>query len=326
MNCGSAVEKSFIETVRTRDLLPEGFRVVVAVSGGSDSVALFRLLLCFCSHMRWDIEVLHVDHGARPESRQDAEFVRSLALRAALPFVLHEIAPPETGSVEDYFSRERQRIYASYCEKGALVATGHTADDRAETLVMRLLEGAGLRGLGGMDFIGEGPVRRPLLELTRTRLCEYLVELGQNWLEDPTNREDEFLRNRIRHDIMPVLESISPGSSMAIARSSANLSQWRDMVDGIVRDSLDEMLQGDTFHRQRYGALPSAVRLAVLWTLAGRPRGGRFELEKTDRWILSGKDGFHMLPGGARIVMEGDLGKVDGTHFTEDERNRLAKR
>ncbi|MBN2587122.1 MAG: tRNA lysidine(34) synthetase TilS [Candidatus Fermentibacteraceae bacterium] len=326
MNCCSDVEKSFIETVRTRDLLPEGCRVVAAVSGGSDSVALLRLLLCFRSHMRWDLEVLHVDHGARPESRRDAEFVRSLAQRAALPFVLHRITPPETGSVEDHFSRERQRIYASCCEKVALAATGHTADDRAETLVMRLLEGAGLRGLGGMDFIGEGPVRRPLLEITRTRLREYLVEIGQNWLEDPTNSEDEFLRNRIRHDIMPALESISPGSATAIARSSANLSQWRDMVDCIVRDSLDEMLQGDTFHRRRYGDLPEAVRLAVLWTLAGRPRGGRLELEKTDRWILSGRDGFHMLPGGARIVMDGDLGRVDGIQSTEDERNRLAKR
>jgi hypothetical protein len=90
------------------------------------------------------------------------------------------------------------------------------------------------------------------------------------------------------------------------------------VVDDLIRDSLDEVVQGDTFHRQRYGALPSAVRLAMLWTLAGRPRGGRLELEKTDRWILSGRDGSHILPGGISIVMEGEIGRVSGDPSSEE--------
>ncbi|OPL17580.1 MAG: hypothetical protein AVO35_09100 [Candidatus Aegiribacteria sp. MLS_C] len=299
------VEMTFIGTVRSRDLLPEGSSVVAAVSGGSDSVALLRLLQRFASHMGWKVMVLHVDHGARPGSPDDAEFVRGLASGAGLPFVLRKLQPPESGSLEDHFSRERRRIYGSCCEDGSLVATGHTADDRAETLVMRLLEGAGLRGLGGMDYIGGGPVRRPLLDLTRAGLREYLEEMGQEWREDPTNAGKDFLRNRIRQEVMPVLEAISPGSSLALARSSANLSLWRDMVDEIAGSHLDEILDGDTFDRRLYGELPEAVRLTVLWILAGRPRGGRLEIEKTDRWILSGNDGFHDLPGGTRMTASG---------------------
>lgn len=307
----SSVERRFIETVRSRELLPENSRVAAAVSGGSDSVALFRLLVSFSSHMNWSLEVLHVDHGAREESGSDAEFVRSLARERQLPFYLHEIVPAQTGSLEDHFSRERQRIYASLGLEGALVATGHTADDRAETVVMRLLEGAGLRGLGGMDYLGRGPVRRPLLDLTRGKLRDYLRGLEQPWIEDPTNREADFLRNRIRRVVMPALESVSPGSAVSIARSSANLTQWRDLIEEKVADSLDELIHGGTFTREKYASLPRAVRLAVLWTLAGKPRGGRLEIEKTDRWILSGKEGFHILPGGKRISMKEDMGAID---------------
>lgn len=307
----SSVERRFIETIRRRELLPENSRVAAAVSGGSDSVALFSLLVSFSSHMHWSLEVIHVDHGAREESGADAEFVRSLARGAGVPFHLHEIAPVKTGSLEDHFSRERQRIYASLGRSGALVPTGHTADDRAETLIMRLLEGAGLRGLGGMDYFGRGPVRRPLLDLTRTELRDYLGGLGQSWVEDPTNREADFLRNRVRRVVMPALESVSPGSAVSLARASGNLAQWRDLVDDAVADSLDELVHGGTFPRDKYASFPEAVRLAVLWTLAGKPRGGRLEIEKTDRWILSGKDGFHILPGGARITMKGDVGNIE---------------
>lgn len=306
-----SVERRFIEMLRRRELLPENSRVAAAVSGGGDSVALFRLLTCFSSHMNWSLEVLHVDHGAREESCSDAEFVRSLARGSEVPFHLHKIAPAQTGSLEDHFSRERQRIYASLGREGALVATGHTADDRAETLVMRLLEGAGLRGLGGMDYVGRGPVRRPLLDFTRTELRDYLSGLGQPWVEDPTNREADFLRNRIRRVVMPALESVFPGSAVSLARSSANVAQWRDLIDDTVADSLDELVHGGTFPRDKYASFPKAIRLAVLWTLAGKPRGGRLEIEKTDRWILSCREGFHILPGGVRISLKGDVGTVD---------------
>ena len=198
-----SVELTFIDAVRARRILPERSKIIAAVSGGGDSVALVRLLDRFSAHMNWELSVLHVDHGIRKDSSRDAAFVRALAEGMGLPCDVHVLKPHLSGSLEDLFSRERQRIYAESASNERLVATGHTADDRAETLIMRMMEGAGPRGLGGMDYEGVGPVRRPLLDMTRKQLREYLDSLGQEWLADPTNREDDFLRNRIRHIILP---------------------------------------------------------------------------------------------------------------------------
>ncbi len=305
MSLQRSLESNFIETVKLRSLLPEGKDILAAVSGGSDSVALLRLLHRFANHMNWELAVLHIDHHARPQSGEDAAFVKDLSEGIGLLCNVEEISPPGSGSSEGYFSAERNRIFREYASENILVTTGHTASDRAETLLMRLLEGSGLRGLGGMDYFGRGSVRRPLLDFTRSELREYLEAIGQNWIEDPTNQEDSFLRNRIRHRVIPVLESISPGSTCAIARSSANLSQWRDIADSIIDDSLDDLLDGDTFRREKYLVLPRAVRLGILWAVSGRPRGGKLEIEKTDRWILGKKDGYHILPGGTRITAEG---------------------
>ena len=305
MNLRRYIENTFIESVKLRSLLPCGSEILAAVSGGSDSVALLQLLNRFANYMNWELTVLHIDHRARPESREDAVFVKNLAEKLCLHCSIEEISPHGSGSVEGYFSAERNRIYSEYSSGNRLVVTGHTASDRAETLIMRLLEGSGLRGLGGMDYLGRGPVRRPLLDFSRSELRDYLETIGQNWVEDPTNQEDSFLRNRIRHSIIPVLESISPGSTYAIARSSANLSQWRDVTAGIIDESLDKLLDGDTFQTDKYLNLPKAVRLGILWAVSGRPRGGKLEIEKTDRWILSKKEGFHILPGGTKITAEG---------------------
>lgn len=306
MSLSRSVENTFIEAVKLRALLPEGSDILAAVSGGSDSVALLRLLHQFANHMDWKLAVLHIDHHARPESGEDAAFVKDLADEMNLKCIASSISPPASGSPEGYFSAERNRIYCEYASEDVLVTTGHTASDRAETLLMRLLEGAGLRGLGGMDYVGTGPVRRPLLDFTCGELRKYLETIGQNWIEDPTNQEDSFLRNRIRHEVIPVLESISPGSTSAIARSSANLSQWRDIADSIIDDSLDELLDGDSFRREQYEVLPRAVRLGILWAVSDRPRGGKLEIEKTDRWILEKKNGYHVLPGGTRITADRD--------------------
>lgn len=297
-------EGTFIETVRTRSLLPKGSRVWAAVSGGSDSVALLRLLMQFKKHMKWDVSVLHIDHGSRSDSADDSAFVENLAIEIGLPYHLRKILPPESGTLEAYFSRKRQEIYSEMAGSSDLVATGHTSSDRAETLLLRLLEGSGLRGLGGMDYFGRGPVRRPLLDLSRSDLQEYLSMIDQSWIEDPTNIEDTFLRNRIRHTIMPALESLSPGCSYALGRSSANLSQWRDVIDDMIEKSIEELVSGDRFAIKQYMNYPRAVRLGILWVLSGRPRGGREEIEKTDRWLADSKKGFHLLPGGLRITVD----------------------
>jgi len=300
-----AVEKIFIETVRNRNLLPEGAAVTAAVSGGADSVLLLILLNKFRQHMNWDLSVLHIDHGIRENSSEDADFVKTLAGKLDISFSIRTIQLEEKSCTEAHLSSCRSRIYAEVSDSGQLIAVGHTASDRAETLLMRLMEGAGLRGLGGMDYVGIGPVRRPLLDITREQVREYLAANEISRIDDPTNKDNSILRNSIRNIVFPCIEGVKPGSTVAFSRASSGLSEWRDYIDGIVRRVEEELINDSCFSRDAYLELSKVIRLSILWTVAGKPRGGRYEIEKTDRWIATGKDGFHNLPGGIQLTIEG---------------------
>ena len=300
------LEKTFLESVKFRELLPEGSSIITAVSGGGDSVALLHLISSFREYMGWEVAVLHIDHRVRKDSGSDIVFVENLAKSLGLDFICRRLDKPTEGSLESYFSTERQIIYEETAEGKRLVATGHTANDRAETLVMRLLEGSGLRGLGGMDYCGIGPVRRPLLDFSREQLRRYLKNNGIKWLEDPSNKNDRFLRNRIRHEVIPAFEAVSPESVIAMARSSANLAMWRDLADDLIEQSLDGLMQESTFLRNDYFDKHKAVRMGILWTICQRPRSGRLEFEKTDKWLKGTDGGYHDLPGGFRFIVEGN--------------------
>jgi len=310
---GRDVEKVFIETVRREALFPGGSRVIAAVSGGGDSLALLRLLARFSNHMDWTLSVLHVDHRLREGSGEDACFVCSLAEEMGLPFRLLEPEGPDGGSAEGEWSRIRQAVYEEEAAReGGLIAVGHTASDRAETLLMRLMEGSGLRGLGGMDYRGRGPVRRPLLDLTSGETRGYLESLGQRWLEDPSNLDTAMLRNRVRLEVMPRLEGVYPGAVLGLARAAAGLSDWRRTAFDAVEEAAAGLTGSDggagRLDRGEFEALPGAVRRALLWELAGRPRKGRLELEKTEKWLSSGGRGSRDLPGGT--VLEADREEI----------------
>ena len=298
------LEQRFIKTVRNTGILPPGSAVVAAVSGGSDSMAMLRMLHAFAGHMSWDLSVLHVHHGVRRSADDDAEMVRATAGLLDLPFSLRRLQPPGEGSLEAGLSALRHDVYEEAAGMGGLVAVGHTATDRAETLLMRLMEGAGLRGLGGMSYTGIGPVRRPMLCFQRHELRGYLSDRGLVWAEDETNEDPAMLRNRVRGELLPVLENICPGAVSRLAASAELLSGWRDYVDQATADALRKLGSPSSLDREEYAGMPRQLRLSALWTLCGRPRKGREELEKTDRWIMEGGFGEHRMPGGATLLAE----------------------
>jgi tRNA(Ile)-lysidine synthase len=319
------VELEFIETVRREDLLPARSAVTAAVSGGADSVGLLLLLERFRAYMSWDLRVLHIDHCWRPGSSSDAVFVKNLAAGLGIPFVLRELGGScASGSPEAGFSERRQLLYEE-CSGDGFVAVGHTATDRAETLLLRLLEGAGLRGLGGMDYFGIGPVRRPLLDLCRARIRQYLGSRGQPWCEDPSNSDQSMLRNKIRAILLPALEAVRPGSDLQLSRSGAALASWRRVADQAVAGALDfctaRSAPGDgvVIARSSWQAQEKALRLAMLWVLCGRPRSGADELEKTERWLSGGGEGLRNLPGGMRFVSSGSSLRFGGSDRVPDE-------
>jgi tRNA(Ile)-lysidine synthase len=311
------IEAVFIETVQREAILPEGSRIAAAVSGGGDSMAMLMLLKRFSGHMNWELSVLHIDHRLRRSSGEDACFVCDAAEALELDYTCVKPDPPDGGSIEGEWSRIRHRVYEEHAQlHDALVAVGHTASDRAETLLMRLMEGSGLRGLGGMDYRGRGPVRRPLLDVTATETRAYLQAAGQKWLEDPSNSDPSILRNRIRLEIMPHIEGIRQGAELGLARAAAGLSDWRRTVFRVVDETVEKagVRSGDSVRvdRKEFLSLPAALRLGLLWELSGRPRKGRLELEKTEKWLCEGGCGTRDMPGGAVLVSDPDGFTVEG--------------
>jgi len=236
-----SLAQSVFRYIRKGDLLRAGDRVGVAVSGGADSVALLRLLLEIQHEAGIVISVVHLNHQLRgAESDADEQFVRDLVSAHGLEFSgqsrdANAYATQNKLSLEAAARELRYEFFEELLREGKLnkVATAHTIDDQAETVMLRLLRGSGIRGLAGIrprlkvkvKNVAEeicGEVVRPLLNARRAALRVYLAETAQNWREDATNDDARFTRNRIRQLLMPVLErEFNP----AIAEKLAELAE-----------------------------------------------------------------------------------------------------
>lgn len=195
-------------------MLHAGDRLGVAVSGGADSVGLLRLLLESRKELGVQLSVLHFHHGLRgEEADRDEAFVAGLATTHGLSFAseradVAEIARQNKWNLEDAARRLRYQFFQSHAAAGRInrVAVAHTADDQAETLLAHLLRGTGPTGLASIYPVA-GIVIRPLLEIRRNEIREYLASIGQTWREDQTNLDTRRLRARIRHRLLPLLET-----------------------------------------------------------------------------------------------------------------------
>jgi tRNA(Ile)-lysidine synthase len=211
------VHRSILE----RQLLSSGSRVLVAVSGGADSVALLHVLHALSSRLKLHLRAAHLDHGLRPESADDALFVGKSAATLRIPATIERrevaaLSAEQGWSVEDGARRIRYQFLAETARRYSMgvVALAHTADDQAETVLMRLMRGTGLTGLAAIPAkrgLDEAPgeritVVRPLLETWRRDIVSYLQEEGIAYREDASNCDQRFLRNRIRHHLLPLLE------------------------------------------------------------------------------------------------------------------------
>jgi tRNA(Ile)-lysidine synthase len=234
--------QTVLEYIRKHELLRAGDRVGIAVSGGADSVALLRLLLDLRKEVGIVLSVVHFNHKLRgAQSDEDQGFVTGLAARHKLEFRC------ESGGVAAYAAEKhlsletaarelRYQYFRRLLEEGQLnrIATGHTLDDQAETVLLKIVRGAGGRGLAGIyPQLREGgcqlsaqqrpnvSIVRPLLGTRRRDLGAYLVTLAQEWREDKSNRDLRHMRNRVRHGILPRLErNLNPGIRLALAETA----------------------------------------------------------------------------------------------------------
>ncbi|MCE9673537.1 tRNA lysidine(34) synthetase TilS [Myxococcus stipitatus] len=210
----------------------EGRSVLLAVSGGADSVALLVGTALVAPRLRLRAEVATLDHGLRPESRAEVRAVAALAARLGLECHARSLGLADGAGVE---ARARQARYAALealrVERGLdAVATAHTADDQAETLVMRLARGASLRGAVGIQESRPGLVR-PLLGRTREELVGFLAERGVDYSTDPMNADPAFFRTRVRADVLPAL---SRAAGFAVQPHLAAFARWAAEDDALL--------------------------------------------------------------------------------------------
>ena len=223
-------------TMECYDMAARGDHVVVALSGGADSVATLAALDLIAPRLGLRLSAAHVHHGLRGrEADEDAEFAGELAARLKVPFQLLRLPPglAQGGNTEERARELRYRALSHAArELGATkIATGHTRDDQAETVLLRVVRGSGPRGLVAIQPVaatGEGvPVIRPLLECSRSQLERFLAASALPHREDSSNRSGRFLRNRIRHDVLPLLRQLNPAVDRALA-DLATLSGERE--------------------------------------------------------------------------------------------------
>ena len=247
---------------------------LVLVSGGPDSVALLRAVVS----LGGEPAVLHVDHGFRGEqSREDADFVRELCARMDVACEVRRLRFEGGSNLQERARVERYRL-AEVVAAGLgfpVIFTGHTADDVAETVLMNLARGSGLRGLTGIPPV-RGRIQRPLIETTREEVLRYLRYLDQPYRTDPTNLTGKYARNRVRLEVLPVLQELYPGAARNIARAAGlareDLQALEDLAKAALERRGDEVVLGsEVFLGLRTAIRRHAVRQAYATLAPGSP-------------------------------------------------------
>lgn len=241
--------------VRKTGMIRPGDRIVCAVSGGADSVAMLFALYLLKEKLGITLEAAHFNHCLRgAESDRDEAFVRSLADRYDIP--LHVGRGTVTAGKKGLEAAARDTRYRFLSGLPGKIATAHTADDNAETLLLHLIRGTGLKGLGGIAPV-RGSIIRPMLTVTRQEVLAFLDEWKLQHVEDSSNGTDRFLRNRVRHDILPLLARENPRIAQSLSRTALRLRE-----DELALQEQCDFTQMPTIPQLR--SLPPAIRSRVL--------------------------------------------------------------
>ena len=282
--------------------IPADAHLVLAVSGGPDSIALLHgaAHLARTDTVTWRLTVAHLDHGLRPESADDAAFVGEVASSLDLRFASRRtdvaaLARAEHRSLEEAGREARYRFLAELAGTDGLIATAHTADDAAETVLINLLRGSGLAGASGIPP-RRGNVVRPLIGERRETLRGLLDRAELAYRLDPSNADPAFLRNRVRAELLPLLERLRPAAVESIARFASLAADDDALLDQVAAAELARRSTGSggtlDWHAPPGRALgrrmlrlaigdpaPTAERIEALLDAAEGPRGGlRIEL------------------------------------------------
>lgn len=292
-------------------MIPPGAIVCAAVSGGPDSVALLFILRSLCDKFHFSLQCCHYDHAYRVDSSEDMRFVANLCERLGVPFIADRNTGGKPESAAQNTARELRYAFFEklmgdgYCD---IIATGHTLDDSVETSVMWMLRGTGPHSFGGIPPVRERYIR-PLIDCEKAQIVRWLEERNVEYRVDPTNLGDDYLRNRIRRHVIPVMKNFAPGAVEAVARLARISLKNAEVVDAAAKTLIGAaMKQRDErcaiFDPAKLMSAPEAARWSAyrlaLASLGATPASVSLDrIEALDKLLISGKlGGVIQLPGG----------------------------
>ncbi len=322
-----------------KGLLARGDQLLVAVSGGPDSVALLSVLTELAGPRDLKLRVLHINHGLRgAEAEEDAEFVATLCERLGVPLsvervcVLDSVGSRGSRSLQEAAREARYAALRRTAElAGAkLIALGHQADDQAETVLMWMLRGCGARGLSGMPMLREGVYIRPLLHVRRAQILAYLDARGLPYRADSSNASLRYVRNRIRQEVLPVLERLNPAIVRVLCRQARILAEedrWvgeeaQARAGRFVTESREGevVLDGPGF-RTLPLALQRRIIRSVLWRVGGTEKGPSWSaVSAVLDSVVQGRSGAVLTLRGARAFRENDTVYVQSLSLAKELR------
>ncbi len=317
------VEQKTKEFIEKHHMLDDGAGVLVALSGGADSVALLEVLCSLRECMRIRIVALHVHHGIRQEAQKDADFCKALCAGKQVEFFCEYVDVPgiakEQGmSLEEAGRKVRYALFEQYRQRLQMdvIAVAHHQNDMAETMLFQLFRGSGLRGLTGIP-IKRGNIIRPLMGVSRTEIEKYLKSIGRNYVTDETNFSDVYTRNKIRHHILPLAEEVSYGATEHMSRTAGQLREIADYMEqqagdfikmhGSCKEAEDGLTLSATALDRAHPALQKAVIMQAIEAVC---KGRKDITEKHVEGILGlvdkeGEKCIH-LPGGSVVIKSYD--------------------
>lgn len=248
-----------------------GNAVCAALSGGADSVSLLLALKELSEEYCFALSACHLNHGLRGgESDSDQHFCEELCARLGVSLVMRKTAVADFSEKHESIEETARRIrYDFFLEAlnglggGAVLATAHTANDNAETVLINMTRGTGLAGLCGIPPVrdlGEYRVIRPLIYCTRAEVEEFLGQRGQDFVTDRTNLSEEYMRNKIRRRVLTELTAINPSFSDTLGRMTRTLREDNAFLDELAEKALAESREGRGYNASRLARLPSPIR------------------------------------------------------------------
>lgn len=244
------LEFNVLETIKNNNLIENGDSIVVGVSGGPDSITLLDILIKLQKEINFKIVVAHINHMIRKDAIKDQEYVEEFCKKINVPcYVLKEkvkdIAKEQKIGTEEAGRNVRYQFFDEVLEKtkSNKIATAHTKNDNAETVLMNIIRGSGIAGLKGIDIKRENKYIRPLLDINREQIEEYCKENNLFPRIDTTNMENIYTRNKIRNLLIPYIKKeFNPNIIEAINRLSNTVKEENDYLENIIKEKYEQML------------------------------------------------------------------------------------